>query len=97
MKAYEVKKMMSDYSANATLKEIFEDCGRPYKCPQCKGSGFYQKKIRVPYPSGLPDSGWVPDTIEYKRTECELCDGHGWATKEYKPKMVQEGWEDIEK
>lgn len=44
MKAYEVKKMMSDYSANATLKEIFEDFERPHKCPQCKGTGFYSKK-----------------------------------------------------
>lgn len=94
MKAYEVKMMIRDYSANATLKEIFEDFERPFQCPQCNGTGFYHKKIVVPYPSGFPDSGWVPDSIEYKRTECNLCYGHGWSNKEYKPKMVQDGWEE---
>ena len=93
MKAYEVKQMIREYSATATLEEIFESFERPFECPQCKGTGFYQKKVVVPYPSGLPDSGWVPDSIEYRRTECELCDGHGWAAKEYKPKMVQDGWQ----
>ncbi|MGG5341153.1 hypothetical protein [Enterococcus sp. AZ192] len=93
MKAYEAKQLIREYSATTTLKEIFESFERPFECPQCKGDGFYQKKVIVPYPSGLPDSGWVPDSIEYRRTECELCDGHGWATKEYKPKMVQDGWQ----
>lgn len=93
MKAYEAKQLIREYSATTTLKEIFESFERPFECPQCLGTGFYQKKIIVPYPRGFPDSGWVPDSIEYKRTKCELCDGHGWATKEYKPKMVQDGWQ----
>ncbi|MFD1899230.1 hypothetical protein [Enterococcus termitis] len=94
MKAYEIKKLIKFYSASATLGEIFEDFGRPYECPQCEGTGFYQKKVVVPYPRGLPDSGWVPDSIEYKRSQCELCDGHGYSDKEYKPKMVQDGWQE---
>lgn len=44
MKAHEVKQMIKEYSANATLKEIFEDFERPHKCPQCDGTGFYSKK-----------------------------------------------------
>ncbi|WP_086348766.1 hypothetical protein [Candidatus Enterococcus clewellii] len=95
MKAYEAMKLIDEYGAHKTLQSVFESFGREFECPQCKGTGFYQKKVIVPYPSGLPDSGWVPDTIEYKRTECNLCGGHGWSDHEYKPKMVQEGWEEI--
>ena len=60
-------------------------------CPKCKGRGYVSKRYNA-YPSGLPDSGWVDD---WKKTdvECDLCKGHGWTEKEWKPKMVQDGWE----
>lgn len=93
MKAFEVKKLEQEYGSNATLAEIFESFDLPYECPQCNGKGTYSKRVVVPYPSGLPDSGWVPDTVKYVPSSCELCVGHGWTSKEYKPRMVQSGWE----
>lgn len=44
------------------------------------------------YPSGLPDSGWVEDW-RYREVKCDLCNGEGYTEHEYKPKMIQDGWE----
>lgn len=93
MKAFEAKDLENKFGSKTTLKDIFESFERPYRCPQCNGAGTYSKRTVKPYPKGLPDSGWVPDEIIYVPTTCELCDGHGWVDKEYKPKMVQDGWE----
>lgn len=93
MKAFEAKRLGNEYGSKTTLEELFNLFERPFECPQCKGLGTYNKRTRVPYPSGLPDSGWVPDEIKYVPTSCELCEGHGWVEKEYKPKLVQDGWE----
>lgn len=93
MKAFEVKELENRYGSEATLKEIFQSFERPFKCPQCNGTATYSKRTIEKYPSGFPDSGWVPDKVVYVPTTCELCDGQGWVDKEYKPKMIQDGWE----
>ena len=93
MKLHEVKSLINEYGGLTTLSEVFESYNLPYECPQCNGSGVYSKKIIKPYPRGFPDSGWVPDTVEYVRSECTLCSGQGYTKEEYKPKLVQDGWE----
>lgn len=51
---------------------------RKFPCPKCKTTGLMI--INVPYPSGFPDSGWVPDSQEQRR--CNLCDGIGFTKQE---------------
>jgi hypothetical protein len=64
---------------------------RIYQCPKCSGKGSTSVRCNA-YPSGLPDSGWVDDW-KYKDVQCDLCQGFGYNNKEYKPKMIQNGWE----
>lgn len=33
------------------------------------------------------------DRYEEIKVTCDLCNGEGYTEKEYKPKMVQDGWE----
>ena len=33
------------------------------------------------------------DRYEETKVTCDLCNGEGYTEKEYKPKMVQDGWE----
>ena len=93
MKTNEVIQLLDTYG-NITLKELVERVQgtRIHKCPQCEGRGFIVEYYNA-YPSGLPDSGWV---YEEGRRElcCNLCKGHGYTEKEYKPKLVQQGWEE---
>ena len=44
------------------------------------------------YPKGLPESGFVYRPA-LKDEECNLCKGEGYTSHEYKPKMIQDGWE----
>lgn len=64
-----------------------------FECPNCHGSGIIYEKYNA-YPSGLPDSGWA-ERWEYKEKECPLCKGEGYTRKEYRPHMVQKGWEEV--
>lgn len=91
----ELKHLQRVYGDNMPLSFIVDKllCGRIYECPNCNTTGKEMKEIRIPYPLGYPDSGWVPDRIEHKQVDCSLCNGYGYNNKEYKPKMVQNGWE----
>lgn len=88
-----IERYAEKYGENATVKELLAMMKgtRQFRCPKCKGRGYVSKRYNA-YPSGLPDSGWVDD---WKKTdvECDLCNGYGWTEKEWKPKMVQDGWE----
>lgn len=48
------------------------------KCEICQGSGKEEYEHRIPYPSGLPDSGWIPDEITIRHKTCTRCDGVGY-------------------
>lgn len=47
-------------------------------CKICKSTGLEKYEHRIPYPSGLPDSGWVDDTIEIRERTCSRCKGLGY-------------------
>lgn len=93
MKINDIESLIGVYSGEKTLNQILEQelNKTPYKCPKCKGIGTNSVRYNA-YPSSLPDSGWVEDW-KYKDVRCELCNGEGYTVKEYKPKMVQQGWE----
>lgn len=63
-----------------------------YKCPKCSGRGTITVEYNA-YPSGLLDSGFVYEA-GYKNVECDLCSGEGYTKIKYRPKMVQDGWEE---
>lgn len=58
-----------------------------HRCPKCGGAGTVTKKRnKAQY--------WeCSDDWEYYETTCDLCDGDGYTEHEYKPKMIQDGWE----
>lgn len=93
MKIKDIEALIRVYGGEKTLNQILKQelNKTPYKCPKCNGVGTNSVKYNA-YPSGLPDSGWV-EKWEYKDVKCNLCNGDGYTAKEYKPKMVQQGWE----
>lgn len=89
----EIIELCGAYGENTTLgdlKRIIQG-NKKYECPNCKGKGYTVEKYNA-YPSGLPDSGWVYKA-GYRNIPCDLCHSIGYTEKQYKPKMVQEGWE----
>lgn len=56
-------------------------CAREDKlvvCKLCNSTGLEKYEHVIPYPSGLPDSGWVDDTIEIRERTCTRCKGLGY-------------------
>lgn len=89
---YNLERLASRYGDRKISDIITELKGKNiHKCPKCKGRGYVTEKYNG-YPSGLPDSGWVYEAA-YRDIKCDLCNGVGWTEHEYKPKMVQNGWE----
>lgn len=85
--------MATKYGSETTLAEAIEMAkgNNKFRCPKCSGKGWISVKYNG-YPRGLPDSGWVYEE-KWKDVECDLCKGIGWTDHEYKPRMVQDGWE----
>ena len=96
MKVHDAVKLVEEFGGDTTLNQVLKmvQNGRIHKCPKCNGTGIIKIKYNA-YPPGLPDSGWV-QKWEYKEKECDLCDGEGYTYNEYKPKMVQDGWEIVQ-
>ena len=88
-----IEKYAEKYGEDVTFKDLLALMKGPrqFRCPKCNGRGYVAKQYNA-YPPGLPDSGWVDD---WKLTdvECDLCGGQGWTDREWKPRMVQDGWE----
>ena len=85
MNAYDIAQPIEKYGEKATLRDIHHKLtfGK-YRCPKCNGTGSITEFI-----PGV--CGYTPD--EYKHIKCNLCYGKGYTHHEYKPKMVQAGWE----
>ena len=52
-----------------------------HKCINCEGTGVEKYEHVIPYPSGLPDSGWVDDTIEIRERPCTKCNANGYVAE----------------
>ena len=98
MKIQQLEKLIARYGKQAKLIDVLNDVrgNRIYKCPKCEGTGVLVEKFND-YPRGLPDSDY---TYKEGRRECscDLCDGHGYTSKEFKPKFRTEliGYEKVE-
>ena len=81
--------LLRKFGPERTVGEIYSGFRNIYKyqCPKCEGTGKDFKKI-----SG--ELGYEQD--RYVEIECDLCKGIGYTKEEYKPKMVQDGWEKVE-
>lgn len=95
MRVNEVIELCEKYGKNTTLEQLRKKIqgNKIHKCPKCDGKGTVSVRYNA-YPLGLPDSGWVEDW-RYKDIICDLCNGEGYTENEFKPKMVQEGWEEV--
>lgn len=89
MKIHEAVSLMKDYGENTTLGDLVKKVQgkRIHKCPKCNGTWKVEKRRnKAQY--------WeCCDDWEYYFTTCDLCNGDGYTEHEYKPKMVQDGWE----
>lgn len=92
VKIHELKKLAKRYGYNTRLWQVIEKimAKKPYECPKCHGEGTQEVTYNA-YPSGLPDSGWAYEP-KTKTVDCDLCNGEGYTSVEYKPNMIQQGW-----
>lgn len=86
MKIHDIVTLCKQYGENTTLKQVLITMqgDKYYMCPKCKGKGEVEHLIR-----GI--HGYTNDKITF--IKCDLCNGDGYTRKQYKPKMVQDGWE----
>lgn len=89
MKIHEAVSLMKDYGENTTLCDLVKKVQGKiiHKCPKCGGSGrITKRKNTAQY--------WeFCDNWEYYDVQCDLCNGEGYTEHQYKPKMIQDGWE----
>lgn len=90
MKIYEAIRLRNTYGGNKTLDELVDEVqgNKIHKCPKCNGSGNVTQRVnRAQY--------WeCCARYEYETHPCDLCNGEGYTEHEYKPKMIQDGWEE---
>lgn len=89
MKVREAIALMKHYGSKTTLEEVVRivQGNRIYKCPKCGGTGTLTKRKNTA-------QYWeCCDNWKYYETTCDLCNGEGYTEREYKPKMIQGGWE----
>lgn len=90
-----MKEVIAYQNSNGVLYTSKEACASSeglLQCPKCKGSGLVKVIVKEPYPSGLPDSGWVEFTEKETEVGCDVCFGIGYTT----PKK-REVYKDYEK
>lgn len=89
MKICDVVRLCKTYGENTTLAELQKEIqgNKIHKCPKCSGTGkITKKRNKAQY--------WeCCDDYEYYDVECDLCNGQGYTEHMYKPKMIQDGWE----
>jgi DnaJ-class molecular chaperone len=86
MKIYDLEQLLIQHG-DLSLTQIINKMkgNNQFKCPKCNGKGTVKICVR------RGEWGYSDDVIEDK--DCDLCKGVGYTYKEYKPKMVQDGWE----
>lgn len=90
LKVHDWVSLCECYGYDCTLGKMLEKvrAGRIHKCPKCKGFGIlYENKPVYEYGEF---SGYRTE-----KTDCDLCNGEGYTDVEYRPKMVQDGWEEV--
>jgi len=92
---YEIKEFAEKYNCKKELSSLLEQHKETngFVCPNCLGKGKIKEKYNA-YLSGLPDSGWAEDW-KYRDVTCPICHGLGHVKNKLKPKMIQDGWEEI--
>ena len=88
IKINDVISLCEIYGSNTTLGDLARKIKgkRIYKCPKCNGFGYITIKNN--------NYSWRTSSSNmYKDKKCDLCNGEGYTEHEYKPKMVQDGWE----
>lgn len=88
IKINDVISLCEIYGSNTTLGDLARKIkgNKVYKCPKCNGIGYTTVKNN--------NYSWrTSPSNMYKDVICDLCGGDGYTEHEYKPKMIQNGWE----
>jgi DNA-directed RNA polymerase subunit RPC12/RpoP len=82
-----VEELIQQYGYDITLGKLLIELTRDkgYRCPKCEGKGF----VTIKTPDIYGSEGCVKDI------KCDLCKGTGFTDKRMKPRMVQDGWEEV--
>lgn len=85
---YIIREYIKKYNSDITLGELLrKEIGTKFKCPKCNGRGEKYVADTNYDLGGCHFSGYI---------KCDLCDGKGYTEKHYKPRYVQDGFEEIE-
>lgn len=89
MKIIEAIELCQRYGENTTLGELRKKIQgkKIHRCPKCDGKGILRECVNVA-------EGWeFTYRWEHREVECDLCNGEGFTENEFRPRMVQDGWE----
>lgn len=87
-KFYLIEELIKQYGPETALKDVlcFETTHK-YICPKCIGRGeIFKEDTNLDW-AGSHFEGYI---------ECDLCKGEGYTNKKYKPKYIQDGYEEVE-
>lgn len=85
----QVKELKQCYGGETTIDQMLAHIqgGKTHRCPKCDGAGYIVETYNVAEP-------WeCCETLKERKVTCDLCNGEGYTEHEYKPRMVQDGWE----
>ena len=99
-----MKKIEAYISTKGILYLDKESCAADdnlVKCKICSGSGkeLYEHVEIIPYPAGLPDSGWVDDKriVTTKSRECIRCEGLGYVKENIEDNIEYQKYLELKK
>ena len=85
----QVEELKQCYGGETTIDQMLAHIQgkKTHRCPKCDGTGYIVETYNAAEP-------WeCCEQLKERNVTCDLCNGEGYTEHEYKPRMVQDGWE----
>lgn len=85
----QVEELRQCYGGETTIDQMLAHIQgkKTHRCPKCDGAGYIVETYNAAEP-------WeCCEQLKERKVTCDLCNGEGYTEHEYKPRMVQDGWE----
>lgn len=85
----QVNELKQCYGGETTIDQMLAHVQgkKTHRCPKCDGTGYIVETYNAAEP-------WeCCEQLKERKVTCDLCNGEGYTEHEYKPRMVQDGWE----